>query len=77
MGAEVAFVIQILQLLLSFLIIPLLAVLFKLYEKLRDLELYMEQRFATKEEHKKLAERVDHVERRKTSQNRPRIVQAT
>ena len=77
MGSEIQLVIQVLQLILSLLIIPLLGVLFKLYEKLRDLEISIEKRFVTKEEHDRLIERVEHVERRKTNQNRPRVVQAT
>jgi hypothetical protein len=75
MNAEAQAFIQVIQLALSVLIIPLLVVLFKLYEKLRDLEISIEKRFVTKEDFDKVEERVGNVERFKTTSNRLGAVQ--
>lgn len=75
MNAEAQAFIQVIQLALSVLIIPLLVILFKLYEKLRDLEISIEKRFVTKEDFDKIGERIGNVERIKTTSNRRRPVQ--
>lgn len=68
--ADFAQTIQVLQLILSLLIIPLLGVLFKLYDKLRDLEISIEKRFVTKEEHAAIIERLDEHVKSSHGQNR-------
>ena len=75
MNSDAQAFIQVIQLALSVLIIPLLVVLFKLYEKLRDLEISIEQRFATKSDFDKIEERLTGVERFKTTSNRRRPLQ--
>ena len=75
MNSEAQAFIQVIQLALSVLIIPLLVILFKLYEKLRDLEISIEKRFVTKEDFDKIGERIGNVERIKTTSNRRRPVQ--
>ena len=75
MNSDAQAFIQVIQLALSVLIIPLLVVLFKLYEKLRDLEISIEQRFATKNDFDKIEERLASVERFKTAANRRRPLQ--
>lgn len=75
MNSEAQAFIQVIQLALSVLIIPLLVVLFKLYEKLRDLEISIEKRFVTKDEFDKVEARIGEVERFKATSNRRRPLQ--